>query len=161
MRRTSLSYLTTEKWNIIEIDIKKFKVSNIYKELPSSMSEKLKYHRMLAGISCRRLESELNISLNAINTIEVKKCYPSENVSMKLAAYFNIGTKYFYDDYLENLHAIPIELKKYRESKNLNYKQAADLIGVSAHAWAWWEDGSHTIKRENYHKLKEKGILKI
>ena len=61
----------------------------------------------------------------------------------------------FYDDYLENLHAIPIELKKYRESKNLNYKQAADLIGVSAHAWAWWEDGSHTIKRENYYKFKK------
>lgn len=161
MARTSLSYLTTENCNTIVIDIKKFEVSSKYNDIPFLISDKLKYHRMLLGLSCRKLESELDISLNAIHTIEFKKCYPSKNISMKLASYFNIGTKYFYDDYLENLHTIPIELKKYRESKNLNYKQAANLIGVSAHAWAWWEDGSHTIKRENYLKLREKEILKL
>ncbi|MDB1923561.1 helix-turn-helix transcriptional regulator [Clostridium tertium] len=161
MARTSLSYLTTENWNTLEIDMKKLEVSSKYKDIPYLISDKLKYHRMLLGLSCRKLESELDISLNSIHTIEFKKCYPSKNISMKLASYFNIGTKYFYDDYLENLHTIPIELKKYRESKNLNYKQAANLIGVSAHAWAWWEDGSHTIKRENYLKLREKEILKL
>ena len=80
---------------------------------------------------------------------------------MKLASYFNIGTKYFYDDYLENLHTIPKQLKEYRKSKSLSFQEAGNLIGVSGNAWLGWENGRYTIKRENYLKLREKEILKL
>mgnify|MGYP002625536396 FL=1 len=67
----------------------------------NSISSKLKYYRKLNGLTRRQLEIQANIPMNSIKKYEDKNIYPTKEVSKKLAAFFKLDTKYFYDSMYE------------------------------------------------------------
>lgn len=153
--RTCLSYLNAPFWYKLEIDLKKLNLI----ENPITISDYLRYYRKLYNLSRRQLEINSAISLNAIKSYEDKHIYPTREVSRKLSLYFKLDTIYFYDPFYEYESKVDIkeELKKYRG--NNTYKDSAAIVGVHAHTWRDWENGKHTITRENFYKLKGLGIL--
>ncbi|MEN8075769.1 helix-turn-helix transcriptional regulator [Clostridioides difficile] len=153
MTWTCLSYLKTTFWNELVIDLK-------YIDLPTecnTIADHLRYYRKLHNISRRQLELNAGISLNSIKKYEDKNIYPTKEVSRKLASYFNLSTKYFFDPFYECEVNIVKALKNYRG--NNTYKDTAATIAVHAHTWRDWENEKHTITRENFYKLKGLGIL--
>lgn len=99
--------------------------------------------------------------LNAtyIKDIEKGRKLPGRDSSEKLATYFNLETRYFYDSFLEDTYNIHEKLKNYRKEKNLNIKQAAKLIGVAANTFGQWENRRAYPARIFYHKIKKLNIL--
>ena len=155
MARACLSYLKTTFWNELVIDLKLIDLP----ATPTTIVDYLRYYRKLHNISRRQLEINAGISLNSIKKYEDKHIYPTKEASRKLALYFNLCTKYFHDQFYEYQSKVNIneELKKYRG--NNTYKDSAAIVGVHAHTWRDWENGKHTITRENFYKLKGLGIL--
>ena len=124
---------------------------------PTTTADYLRYYRKLYNLSRRQLEVKANIPMNSIKSYEDKNIYPTKEVSIKLAQFFNLKTKYFYDPFYESNLNISNILKEYR--RNNTYVSVAKKVGVHAHTWRAWESGKHAITRENFYKLKGLGIL--
>ena len=153
--RTCLSYLTATFWNNIVIHLKLI-------DLPSdcnSIADYLRCYRKLHNLSRRQLEINADISLNSIKKYEDKHIYPTKEVSIKLAKYFKLDTKYFHDDFYEQLENINIGkiLKDFRG--NNTYKDTASIIGVCYHTWIEYENNIRSISRANFYKIKKLGII--
>lgn len=151
--RTCLSYLNTIFWNELVIDLKLVDLPTT----PITITDYLRYYRKLHNLSRRQLEINAGISLNSIKKYEDKNIYPTKEVSIKLASYFKLTTKYFYDPFYEDDIDIGTILKKYRG--NRPYTEVAKIVNVHAHTWRDWEENKHVITRKNYNTLKEKGII--
>lgn len=153
--RTSTCNLKATFFNKLEINLKLVDLPIA----PKSIADYLRYYRKLHNLSRRQLEINAGISLNSIKKYEDKNIYPTREVSSKLASYFNINTKYFYDTFYEYEYKVNIKekLKEYRG--NNTYKSVATTINIHPHTWRDWESGKHTITRENFYKLKGLGIL--
>ena len=67
----------------------------------NSISSKLKYYRKINGLTRRQLEIQANIPMNSIKKYEDKNIYPTKEVSIKLAVFFKLDTKNFYDSMYE------------------------------------------------------------
>ena len=97
--RSSLVYQNATLWNTLLINV------NIHESTvlstDNSISSKLKYYRKINGLSRRQLEIQANIPMNSIKKYEDKNIYPTKEVSNKLAAFFKLDTKYFYDSMYE------------------------------------------------------------
>lgn len=153
--RTSLSNLTAIYWNEFLIDIKTIDII----ENPQTIADWLRYYRQLHNVSRRELELTTGITLNIVKSYEDKDVYPTRQVSEKLASYFNLSTKYFFDPMYEENIDIPTVLKMYRKNNNLTINEAAKIVPVSNTTWKSWEKSKNNITRKNYYILKEKGIL--
>ena len=78
---------------------------------------------------------------------------------MKLAQYFNLDTKYFYDPYLEETDDINIKLKSYMNKNNISLKQLSDKINMDIRALKTWLNRERKPSRETYKKLKKLHII--
>ena len=125
----------------------------------NSISSKLKYYRKLNGLTRRQLEIQANIPMNSIKKYEDKNIYPTKEVSKKLAAFFKLDTKYFYDSMYEEDLDISTTLNTFMNSNNLSIKSLAKLINVSQETISNWLSNKQPISRKSYNKLKELGIL--
>jgi transcriptional regulator with XRE-family HTH domain len=120
----------------------------------------LKYYRKSEKISQQTLADRIGIHYgNYIKQIENSELYPNREVSQKLAEYFKLNTKYFFDPYLEDTEDCPNRLYAYRKDNDLKIKEAAKIAGVSPGTWSNWEKGRYGVNRENYLKLKALRIL--
>lgn len=155
MTGASLSNLTAIYWNELVID---FKTIDII-ENPKTIADWLRYYRKLNNISRRQLELNSGISLNSIKKYEDKNIYPTKEVSKKLALYFKLNTKYFYDPFYEYLEKNDIVqmLKDYRGNNTL--KSTAAIINIHAHTLRDWECRKRDVTREGYEELKRLGII--
>ena len=125
----------------------------------NSISSKLKYYRKLNGLTRRQLEIQANIPINSIKKYEDKDIYPTKEVSKKLAAFFKLDTKYFYDSMYEEDLDISTTLNTFMNSNNLSIKSLAKLINVSQETISNWLSNKQPISRKSYNKLKELGVL--
>lgn len=122
----------------------------------------IEYYRQANNITRSELVKNLhNVTWKTLRKIELKELYPNKDISMQLAKYFKLDTKFFYDEYLEfiylnNLHFI---LYNYRQNNKLTIKEAAKLVNVHMNVWTKWEQQSTIISREKYYKLKKLGII--
>lgn len=91
-------YKTSTFWNRIVIVVPKENYKDI--KCPTHPGEWLMYYRKKYNLTREEVESETGIL--RISAIERKKYYPSREVSEKLARYFQLDTKYFHDERLEN-----------------------------------------------------------
>lgn len=137
---------------------------NTYKvdlyEQGKTIGDKLKYHRLKAGLTQEELAKIVGLSKGTcIKSIELNRNLISRKVSNKLASYFKLDTKYFYDEYLENTDNATNKLKEYRLKNNLSITQACKDLKVSKTAWCSWENSKTYISRESYLKLKNKGVF--
>lgn len=125
-----------------------------------SIGDKLKYHRLKACLTQDELAKVIGLSKGScIKSIELNQNLISRKVSIKLADFFNVGTKYFYDEFLEVSDIAPEILKKYRIDNNLSINEVCNKFKVSKTAWRSWENSNSYISRESYLKLKNNGIF--
>lgn len=157
MARASLVYQNATLWNTLLINV------NIHESFvlstDDSISSKLKYYRKINGLSRRQLEIQANIPMNSIKKYEDKNIYPTKEVSNKLAAFFKLDTKYFYDSMYEEDINISITLNTFMNANNLSIKSLAKLINISQETVSNWLSNKQPISRKSYNKLKELGIL--
>ena len=125
----------------------------------NSISSKLKYYRKINGLTRRQLEIQANIPINSIKKYEDKNIYPTKEVSMKLAVFFKLDTKYFYDSMYEEDLDISTTLNTFMNNNNLSIKSLVKLINVSEKTVSSWLSNNQPISRKSYNKLKELGVL--
>lgn len=125
----------------------------------NSISSKLKYYRKLNGLTRRQLEIQANIPINSIKKYEDKNIYPTKEVSKKLAAFFKLDTKYFYDSMYEEDLDISTTLSTFMNNNNLSIKSLVKLINISEETVSSWLSNKQPISRKSYNKLKELGVL--
>ena len=125
----------------------------------NSISSKLKYYRKLNGLTRRQLEIQANIPMNSIKKYEDKNIYPTKEVSMKLAVFFKLDTKYFYDSMYEEDLDISTTLSTFMNNNNLSIKSLVKLINISEKTVSSWLSNKQPISRKSYYKLKELGVL--
>ena len=125
----------------------------------NSISSKLKYYRKLNGLTRRQLEIQANIPINSIKKYEDKNIYPTKEVSKKLAAFFKLDTKYFYDSMYEEDLDISTTLNTFMNNNNLSIKSLVKLINISEKTVSSWLSNNQPISRKSYNKLKELGVL--
>lgn len=129
-------------------------------EKGDTIGEHLKYHRLSANITQNQLAEIIGFSNGScIKDIEIGKKLPGREISKKLAEYFKLDTKYFYDPYLEDTDNLDLILKEYRFKNNLTIKQAANKFNIAPSAWSTWENKTHFANRKLYTILKEAGLL--
>ena len=157
MARTSLVYQNATFWNTLLINV------NIHESAllstDDSISSKLKYYRKINGLTRRQLEIQANIPMNSIKKYEDKNIYPTKEVSMKLAVFFKLDTKYFYDSMYEDDLDISTTLNTFMNNNNLSIKSLVKLINVSEKTVSSWLSNNQPISRKSYNKLKELGVL--
>ena len=78
---------------------------------------------------------------------------------MKLAAFFKLDTKYFYDSMYEDDLDISITLNTFMNNNNLSIKSLVKLINISEETISSWLSNKQPISRKSYSKLKELGVL--
>ena len=120
----------------------------------NSISSKLKYYRKLNGLTRRQLEIQANIPVNSIKKYEDKNIYPTKEVSKKLAAFFKLDTKYFYDSMYEEDIDISTTLSTLMNNNNLSIKSLVKLINISEETVSSWLSNKQPISRKSYNKLK-------
>ena len=125
----------------------------------NSISSKLKYYRKLNGLTRRQLEIQANIPMNSIKKYEDKNIYPTKEVSKKLAAFFKLDTKYFYDSMYEEDLDISTTLNTFMNNNNLTIRSLAKLINASTSTVSNWLSNKQPISIKSYNQLKELGVL--
>ena len=125
----------------------------------NSISSKLKYYRKINGLTRRQLEIQANIPMNSIKKYEDKNIYPTKKVSMKLAVFFKLDTKYFYDSMYEEDLDISTTLNTFMNNNNLTIRSLSKLINASESTVSNWLSNKQPISRKSYNKLKELGVL--
>lgn len=157
MTWTSLVFPNATFWNTLLINV------NIHESTvlstDNSISSKLKYYRKINGLSRRQLEIQANIPMNSIKKYEDKNIYPTKEVSNKLAVFFKLDTKYFYDSMYEEDIDISTALNSFMNTNNLSIKSLVKMINVSQETVSNWLFNKQPISRKSYNKLKELGIL--
>ena len=97
--------------------------------------------------------------MNSIKKYEDKNIYPTKEVSKKLATFFKLDTKYFYDSMYEEDVDISTTLSTFMNNNNLSIKSLVELINVSEKTVYNWLSNKQPISRQSYYKLKELGVL--
>lgn len=155
--RSSLVYQNATFWNTLLINIYIYESAALNTD--NSISSKLKYYRKLNGLTRRQLEIQANIPMNSIKKYEDKNIYPNKEVSKKLAAFFKLDTKYFYDSMYEEDLDISTTLSTFMNNNNLSIKSLVKLINISEETVSSWLSNKQPISRKSYYKLKELGVL--
>lgn len=133
---------------------------DLYNSNSSDVGKFLKYYRTLNNFTQSELASIIGYSNSStIKDIELGKKLIGRNHSEKLAKFFNLDTRYFFDNYLEDTYSIAEKLKKYRKENNLNIKEAANKLNVAANTFGQWENRKAYPSRLLYPRLKELQIL--
>ena len=144
-------------WNTLLINVYMYESAELNTD--NSISSKLKYYRKINGLTRRQLEIQANIPMNSIKKYEDKNIYPTKEVSKKLAAFFKLDTKYFYDSMYEEDLDISTTLSAFMNNNNLSIKSLVKLINISEETVSSWLSNKHPISRKSYNKLKELGVL--
>ena len=150
-------YQNATFWNTLLINVYMYESAALNTD--NSISSKLKYYRKLNGLTRRQLEIQANIPMNSIKKYEDKNIYPTKEVSKKLAAFFKLDTKYFYDSMYEEDLDISTTLSTFMNNNNLSIKSLVKLINISEETVSSWLSNKQPISRKSYNKLKELGVL--
>jgi len=112
----------------LRIDLK-----NEFKELPANtIAENLIRLRKLNNLTQKDVSIGTNIGKSNISKYERSELFPTKENSIKLAIFFNLDTKYFYDGYLENIDNFPRYLENLiNKDTNLNKNQFCELLDIS------------------------------
>lgn len=119
----------------------------------------LKIHRSSRNLTLLQLANETNIYHHTLEAIELCNNNPTHEVSMKLAQYFDLSTKFFYDKYLEETEDLDVKLNNYMEYNNINVTELSKHIETDKRSIRSWINKKNKPSRQSYIKLKEKNII--
>lgn len=113
---------------IVKIDLR-----DEFKELPAStIAENLIRLRKLHNVTQRDLSLATNIGKSNISKYERGELFPTKENSIKLASFFNVGSKYFYDSYLESIDNFQQYLSTLlNENIHISKNKLCELLGIS------------------------------
>ncbi|WP_428817918.1 helix-turn-helix domain-containing protein [Clostridium butyricum] len=96
------------------------------------MSENLKRLRLLHNISQKELADCIGTTKSNISKYECGRLFPTKDISIKLAHYFNLDSKYFYDDYFNFIDNFPKILCNLIEmNSDLRKNKLCNLLNIS------------------------------
>lgn len=149
-------YKSTSFWKEYIVYLNKCKINNT---TPNSTSQWIKFHRLQMGWSQMDLALKLGLSEKQgrylIKDYETRCLCPPPELSIRLAKLFNVGTKYFYDEYYEFLDMdYPNVLKNYRFKNNLSKIKLAKILNTTYETITRWENGKN-ISRQYYKKINK------
>ncbi|WP_460291055.1 helix-turn-helix domain-containing protein [Clostridium botulinum] len=149
-------YKNTTFWKKYIIYLNKCKTNNT---TPKSTSQWIKFHRLQHGWSQMDLALKLELTETQgrylIKDYETRGLYPPPELSIRLSKLFNIGTKYFYDEYYEFLDMdYPRIIKNYRLKNNLSKTKLAKILNTTYETITRWENGQN-ISRHYYKKINK------
>lgn len=104
-----------------------------FKELPANtIAENLIRLRKLHNVTQKKLSLATNISKTNISKYERGELFPTKELSIKLATFFNIRSKYFYDPYLESIDNFQIYLSTLlNKNIHISKNKLCKLLGIS------------------------------
>ncbi|WP_271812975.1 helix-turn-helix domain-containing protein [Clostridium beijerinckii] len=104
-----------------------------FKDLPSNtIAENLIRLRKLNNLTQKELSLIIGISKSSISKYERGELFPTKEQSMKLASYFNINSKYFFDLYLEFIDNFPQYLSTLlNKNIHINKNKLCKSFGIS------------------------------
>lgn len=149
-------YKTSILWNKFTIRVSKESFTEV--NAPTHPGQWLLYYRNKLNLSRKDLINAIGINPKQLSKIELLELYPNKELSIKLAAYFKLKTKYFHDDYYEVVDSLNLKVISYRKKKGLTLKQIENTLGILAVTWRSWENG-RSIKRSSYGNLKDMKII--
>lgn len=134
-----------EKAIILSIDLKA-----IYKEEKNNLiSENLTRLRHLYNLSQQEIADYIGTTKSHISKYECGRLFPTKEISIKLAAFFNLETTYFYDEYLTSMDTFHDDLIKTITISGLSKNKFAKQFGISKR----YICGHEFPSRKNYLKL--------
>lgn len=124
-------------------------------EYGNTIGEKLAYYRLKNNLTQNELAKIVGLSSGScIENFEKNKRLPGRDVSERLAQYFKLDTKYFFDEYLEDTYDFGSKLIMYRKQNNLSAKELASKLNISKSTLSMWERGGNHPNRYSYQKIK-------
>ena len=104
-----------------------------FKDLPANtIAENLIRLRKLNNLTQKELSLIIGISKSSISKYERSELFPTKEQSIKLASYFNINSKYFYDPYLESMDNFHQYLSTFLDKNiHINKYKLCKSLGIS------------------------------
>lgn len=104
-----------------------------FKDLPTNtIAENLIRLRKSHNVTQKKLSFGTNISKTNISKYERGELFPTKEISIKLATFFNIRSKYFYDPYLESIDNFQIYLSTLlNKNIHISNNKLCKLLGIS------------------------------
>lgn len=148
----------SRKWYNLTIPLRLTALDGLHRE-NEHPGYYLKIHRSSRNLTLPQLSKEINIYHYILESIELCNNNPTHEVSIKLAKYFNLNTKFFYDKYLEEIEDLDVKLKNYMEYNNISIVELSKHIETDKRSIRSWINKKNKPSRQSYVKLKEKNII--
>jgi transcriptional regulator with XRE-family HTH domain len=118
---------------ILDNYILKIDIRDEFKDLPTNtIAENLIRLRMLNNLTQRDLSLATNIGKSNISKYERGELFPTKEYSIKLASFFDVRSKYFYDPYLESIDNFQQYLSTLlNKNIHISKNKLCKLLGIS------------------------------
>lgn len=155
------SFRCSEKaknWNNLLISAKNVNIASL-KEDNVHPGDYLKLYRLSNNLSMSKLAKDIGSCRHKLENIEKRLNYPRSETSEKLARYFKLDTKYFYDIYLEETDEINTKLNTYIMCNNISIIQLSKITNIDVRNIRYWINEQKRPSRDSYNKLKQLHII--
>lgn len=127
-----------------------------FKDLPANtIAENLIRLRKLNNLTQKELSLTIGISKSGISKYELGELFPTKEQSIKLANYFNINSKYFYDPYLESMDNFNQYLSTLlNKNIHINKDKLCKSLGISKRTLYRYCHQNHIPTRSIFENMK-------
>lgn len=87
--------------------------------------------RKLNNLTQKKLSLFTGINKSNISKYERGELFPTKEISIILADFFNLDTKYFFDDYLENIDSFHEDLILLLNNTKLSKNKICKILNIS------------------------------
>ena len=147
----------TKNWNNIVVSAKNVNIDNLKGN--NHPGDYLKLYRLSRNLSMSKLAKDIGSCRHKLERIENRLNYPRCETSEKLARYFKLDTKYFFDTYLEETDQINTKLNTYIIGNNISIIQLSKITNIDVRNIRYWINGQKRPSRDSYNKLKQLHII--
>ncbi len=145
------------EWHEVRRNSKEWK-KKLLKDIDvSTVSGRLKYHRIQNGVSAWELDKHLGFTKGSYRkSFESPTHEPSDLVKIKqICEYLHVNKEIIYDDYLRFLDSdFATTLLSARKQLGFTQKEMAEQIGVNRSVYRDWEKGRKAPMRGSFGKIE-------
>ena len=121
----------------------------------NSIAEHLIKLRHIKNISQEDLAKALQTTKSNISKYECGLLYPTKELSVKLANFFGLNTKYFFDDYLAAMDTFHKDLNTLLNNINLSKLKLCSSIGISKRTLYRYINNKEFPSRNTFVKIRK------
>lgn len=132
----------------------------LYKDLPEeTIAEKVIKLRCMHNLEREELARILNFHVDTLESWELCNVIPKPESIKKLCEYFNVYINYFHEYYTIYYDRPYIEIRKWKDKKQLTYPQITELLNITHSAFGRLVNGKLNLSYSMYLKLKELSVF--